>query len=122
MPLASITRLDLPDNGRKMSDRSELGHIMSERSFRCQAQPGVRVRQRRAARVRFRLPDPGAVTPCLHCSRYGRRPGSGARVPVPTRPSTAHERLLRSYSGSARRAFNWALDEVTGNLATHAAE
>jgi putative transposase len=37
-------------------------------------------------------------------------------------PSATQERLLRSYCGSARRAFNWALDEVTDNLAVRASE
>lgn len=37
-------------------------------------------------------------------------------------PSPAQERLLRSYCGAARFAFNWTIAEVTGNLAVRAAE
>jgi putative transposase len=37
-------------------------------------------------------------------------------------PSAAQERLLRSYCGAARFAYNWALREVTANLETRKAE
>ncbi|MGH9004222.1 MAG: helix-turn-helix domain-containing protein, partial [Acidimicrobiia bacterium] len=37
-------------------------------------------------------------------------------------PAPAEERLLRSYCGAARKAYNWALGEVTSNLATRMAE
>ena len=37
-------------------------------------------------------------------------------------PSPAEERLLRSYCGAARKAYNWALGEVTANLAAREAE
>jgi hypothetical protein len=33
-------------------------------------------------------------------------------------PTPAQERLLRSYAGAARRAHNWALDQVKQNLRT----
>ena len=37
-------------------------------------------------------------------------------------PSPAEERLLRSYCGAARRAYNWAVGEARANLAVRAAE
>jgi Helix-turn-helix domain len=37
-------------------------------------------------------------------------------------PTPGQERLLWSYVGAARRAHNWALDQVTENLSTRAAE
>ncbi len=37
-------------------------------------------------------------------------------------PTPAQERLLRSYAGAARRAHNWALDQVRQNLSTRSAE
>jgi len=37
-------------------------------------------------------------------------------------PTPAQERQLRSYAGAARRAHNWALDEVKQNLSTRSAE
>lgn len=37
-------------------------------------------------------------------------------------PSPAEDRLLRSYCGAARKAYNWALGEVTANLAARKAE
>lgn len=37
-------------------------------------------------------------------------------------PSPAQERLLRSYCGAARFAYNWAIGEATGNLAVRADE
>jgi putative transposase len=36
--------------------------------------------------------------------------------------SPAQERMLRSYCGAARFGYNWALDQVTGNLAQRTAE
>lgn len=36
--------------------------------------------------------------------------------------SPAQDRMLRSYCGAARFAYNWALDQVTGNIRTRAAE
>ncbi len=36
--------------------------------------------------------------------------------------SPAQERMLQSYCGAARFAYNWAIDQVTGNLAARAAE
>jgi putative transposase len=36
--------------------------------------------------------------------------------------SSAQERLLTSYAGSRRRAYNWVLDEVRANLMTRASE
>ena len=37
-------------------------------------------------------------------------------------PTPAQERLLLSYAGAARRAHNWALDQVKANLSTRSAE
>src|ERR1041385_207223 len=37
-------------------------------------------------------------------------------------PSPAQERLLRSYCGATRMAYNWALGEVTANLTVREAE
>ena len=37
-------------------------------------------------------------------------------------PSPAEERLLHSYCGAARKAYNWALGEVKANLAARKAE
>ena len=37
-------------------------------------------------------------------------------------PSPSQERLLRSYAGSARRAHNWAIEQVKQNLSTRSAE
>jgi len=34
-------------------------------------------------------------------------------------PTLAQERLLRSYAGAARVAYNWAIARVSENLATH---
>jgi putative transposase len=40
----------------------------------------------------------------------------------PLDPTPAQERLLRSYCGAARVAYNWALAEVTSNLAARKTE
>jgi putative transposase len=37
-------------------------------------------------------------------------------------PTPAQERLLRSYAGAARFAYNWAINRVSENLATRKAE
>jgi putative transposase len=37
-------------------------------------------------------------------------------------PSPAQDRMLRSYCGAARFAYNWTIAEVTGNLATRTVE
>ena len=37
-------------------------------------------------------------------------------------PTPAQERLLLSYAGAARRAHNWALDQVKANLSTRSAK
>ena len=37
-------------------------------------------------------------------------------------PSPVQERMLRSYCGAARFAYNWTIAEVTGNLEARAAE
>lgn len=36
--------------------------------------------------------------------------------------SPAQERMLRSYCGAARSGYNWALDQVTGNMQVRASE
>jgi len=43
-------------------------------------------------------------------------------VVVPLDPSPAQERLLRSYCGAARFAYNWALNEVVSNMNVRAVE
>ena len=43
-------------------------------------------------------------------------------VVVPLDPSPAQERMLRSYCGASRFAYNWAIDQVIYNMRTRSAE
>src|SRR3989442_15334491 len=62
------------------------------------------------------------VSPSLHTAGMG-SVGLVTRAVVFTLdPSPAEERLLRSYCGAARKAYNWAVKEARANLAVRAAE
>ena len=56
--------------------------------------------------------------PCGTVDEMGDEAGHVTRAVVfALDPSPAQDRMLRSYCGAARFAYNWTIAEVTGNLA-----